>query len=130
VLFTTTATNAQEGVWIASGLVDVSEFAGKSVELCFGLNSGGLEGGTMSVRGIEFYTAPPPTLSIVSTGEQFTLTWPLLASGYQLQTTTDLSSSGSWQNVTQDAAQIGYEFVITNGIAAPASYYRLIRRIE
>jgi hypothetical protein len=23
-----------------------------------------------------------------------------------------------------------YEFVITNGIAAPASYYRLIRRIE
>ncbi len=129
-LFTMEAGYVEDGVWTSSGFTDISRYAGKSVELFFGLNSGGSEGGTMSIRGLEFYTVPAPALSITATNGQALVSWPITAPGYQLQTSTNLAVINAWQDMTNSLATVDYAYTVTNQISAPATFFRLIKRAQ
>lgn len=55
------------------------------------------------------------------------VSWPTNATGFTLQTTTNLHSPVVWTDLTNSPAVVGVEFVMTNSIAGAARFYRLIK---
>jgi hypothetical protein len=53
----------ENGIFMNTGYIDISKWAGQNVELFFGLNSDGISGGELSIRNINFahYQTPEPT---------------------------------------------------------------------
>ena len=71
---------------------------------------------------------PPPQLTIVPSYPYVILTWPTNAVSFTLQSTTNLSSSLAWTNVTSGQVVIGGQNVVSNPIAtARQIFYRLAR---
>ena len=71
-----------------------------------------------------FGTATPPSLEISQTGSQFVVSWPISASNYVLQTTSNLSS-GSWTNITDAVNASEFSYAYTNLATGNMAYYRL-----
>ena len=67
----------------------------------------------------------PPTLNVRLVAAQPILTWPTNASGFTLETTTNLNLSSSWIGVTNTPAIIGAEWVLTNTTSVNAQFFRL-----
>lgn len=61
--------------------------------------------GTNSVEASATPQAAPPTLAISSDGTNFVFSWPSVATGFTLQSATNLVSGG-WLNVTSPAPQL------------------------
>jgi photosystem II stability/assembly factor-like uncharacterized protein len=69
-----------------------------------------------------------PSLSIVPSGSNLTLSWPLPSAGFVLQLSADLTST-HWLNVTNTVAASGYYNQVT--VPPPATgnaYYRLVKQ--
>jgi YVTN family beta-propeller protein len=66
---------------------------------------------------------PPPKLSISSSGNLVTISWPYGALGYVLETATTLSSP--WNAVTNPLEIVGTQYVLTNATFENARFYRL-----
>jgi uncharacterized repeat protein (TIGR03803 family) len=69
-------------------------------------------------------SVPLPSLEITSAGSQIVLSWPTNATGFALQSTTNLTS-GSWSNVTSGIATIGSNYVYTNTPSGTSGFFRL-----
>jgi uncharacterized repeat protein (TIGR03803 family) len=67
---------------------------------------------------------PPPSLAIAPSSNQVVISWPVSASAYVLQTTTNLGS-GSWSNITNGIATAGANKVFTNAAGSQAAFFRL-----
>ena len=116
----------EDGAWNLSSVIEIPEYAGQQVQLFFGLNAdGGAPLGRLSVRGIQFYSPPPPALSIVAPGANTQLSWPVSATGWQLETASALSSSTQWVTVTNIPAVAGYEQTVTNATGTGPAFFRL-----
>ena len=61
-------------------------------------------------------------------GKNFILSWPTNATGYVLQTTTNLAAANSWTAVTNAPATVNQQSVVTNQISGKARFYRLKQR--
>jgi uncharacterized repeat protein (TIGR03803 family) len=75
-------------------------------------------GGNNNVGTVFEFVLPPPTLNILSAGNQCVLSWPAWATNYVLQTTTNLASP-NWVTVSNAISGVA----VTN--SSPAQYFRL-----
>lgn len=124
--FTMESKFLDDGVWMSSGVIEISKYAGKQTQLFFSMNGdSGLPDGKLSVRGIQFLTVAPPTLNISVNGNQAVLSWPVITTGWQLEQTDALSSSNQWTDVTNAPGVLDYENTVTNVLNSGARFYRL-----
>jgi len=66
----------------------------------------------------------PPSLAIVSSGNQVVISWPASASSYVLQTTTNLAAGG-WSDITSGITTAGSQSVFTSAASNQAAFFRL-----
>lgn len=66
----------------------------------------------------------PPSLQITRAGNQVVLFWPTNAGNFTLQARTTLSS-GTWSNITSGISIVGTNYIFTNGVNGPSSFFRL-----
>ena len=78
-----------------------------------------------SSRFYRLATVVIPTLQAQVSGNNFILSWPASASGYVLETTTNLTAANSWTVVTNTPATVNQQSVVTNQISGAARFYRL-----
>ncbi len=89
-----------DGVWSASPMFQVSDLRGQNVEFTFAfLGSSGPPSGTLSIRNIQFYIPPRPKMELQIARPQLTVSWPISAVDWTLESTTDLSNPNGWQPV-------------------------------
>ena len=67
----------------------------------------------------------PPELTITLSGSAVILTWPTNATGFTLQTTTNLDSPIGWSNVVPAPVAGNMTYTATNSITDTARFYRL-----
>jgi uncharacterized repeat protein (TIGR03803 family) len=80
---------------------------------------GGTNGaGTVYSLALGPVSPPPLTLTIVASGTNVILTWPTSATGYTLQSATNLVPPVAWATVTG-------QFAVTNPISGTRKFYRL-----
>ncbi len=65
-----------------------------------------------------------PQLIVMPSGNAVVLYWPTSASGYILQSTTNLSA-GSWSSITNGIGTTGSYYAFTNASSAKAAFFRL-----
>jgi hypothetical protein len=68
---------------------------------------------------------PPTALSISAVPGKVVLSWPASASGFVLETTSNLTSGASWVPLTNGISTVNDRFVLTNNITASPAFYRL-----
>jgi hypothetical protein len=67
---------------------------------------------------------PVPTLTITLSGTNCLLFWPTNATGYSLQSSTNLLA-GSWSDVTNSAVIVGTDYSVTLTATEEMSFFRL-----
>jgi uncharacterized repeat protein (TIGR03803 family) len=67
-----------------------------------------------------------PELAIVPAGTNVILMWPTNATGYNLQSATNLVSPVIWNAVSPGPVMVSGQFTVTNPISAMQQFYRLI----
>jgi hypothetical protein len=71
---------------------------------------------------------PPVIMAISRAGNQVTVSWPSGASGYSLQSVTNLSFvSGSWIAMTNVPVLVGDRYNVTEVLVGFSKFYRLIK---
>jgi uncharacterized repeat protein (TIGR03803 family) len=89
-------------------------------------SAGGTNGnGTVFSLTLGSVSAPAPTLAIFPSGTNVVLTWPTNATGYTLQSTTNLVSTTVWSNVSPAAVVVNTNNAVTNAISDKQKFYRL-----
>jgi hypothetical protein len=115
-----------DGVWTPSSVIETAEYAGQQVQLFFGLNGNGAPpNGKLSIRGIQFYTLPLPTLNVSAQNTNARIFWPIVAAGWRLETADRLTSSNRWETVTNVPSVGNYEISITNPVSDGVRFFRL-----
>ena len=66
----------------------------------------------------------PPKLSILQSGTNVILTWPTNATGFTLQSITNIVST-NWSNVSPSPVTISGQYTVTNPISGTEKFYRL-----
>lgn len=122
--FTMEAKYVEDGVWQATSVIGIPQYAGQDIELLFSLNDDTMPVGALSVRGIQFFVPPPPDMTLGFTNHQPRLSWPVSALGWQLESVGSLSDT-NWLTVTNSAAILGYERAVTDDAVNGVRFYRL-----
>ena len=124
-VFTLPAKFAPDGSPVSTDLIDVSDLAGQTVELFFGLVGGTSTNCTATFNGLRFITIPQPTVKVQVNGPDATVSWPAAAVGWVLES-SDTLAPDSWHPVpmTGVVAQEGAAR-LTQPLASPQRFYRL-----
>jgi hypothetical protein len=69
----------------------------------------------------------PPTLSLVRSGANLIFTWPTNATGFTLQSTTNLVSPVVWTTNSPAPIVVNGQNTVTNLILGPQKFYSLIQ---
>jgi uncharacterized repeat protein (TIGR03803 family) len=88
-------------------------------------NGGSSDIGTVFSLTLPSVTAIAPQLAIILSGSNVILTWPTNASGFTLQSTTNLVSPAVWSAVSPAPVAINTNNVVTNFISGAQMFYRL-----
>jgi uncharacterized repeat protein (TIGR03803 family) len=94
-----------------------------SGNILYGTASGG-SGGNGTIFSISLPVAPPQ-LTIIPSGANIILTWPTNATGFTLQSTTDLVSQALWTTVSLGPVVVNGQNTLTNPIFGAQQFYRL-----
>ena len=97
-VFTLPAKFAPDGKPVSTDMIDVSAYAGQSIELFFGLAGGTSTNCQLAIDGLRFVTVPAPKVGVAITGTNAAVKWPAAASGWTLES-SDTLAPGSWQTV-------------------------------
>ena len=82
--------------------------------------------GEMQVDYVRVYVrAPTPQLTITPLGANVVLTWPTNATGFNLQSTTNLGSSAAWNTNSPAPVVVNGQNTVTNPISDMQQFYRL-----
>ena len=108
-----------------SGPIDVSQWAGQTVELFFGLVGGTSTNASVTLDGMRFYNVVAPFLTAQVSGNNTVIQWPLSANGYFLETTDDLVATNSWMTVTNASTIVDLQNTVTNDVTTGNRFYRL-----
>jgi hypothetical protein len=73
---------------------------------------------------IPFDVLSAPKLTIMAMGSSVVMTWPVAATGFNLEQTGNLTV-GSWMMVTNTRSVVGSYNVVTNTLTASTTFYRL-----
>jgi uncharacterized repeat protein (TIGR03803 family) len=68
-----------------------------------------------------------PELSILRSGNEVILTWPASATGFTLQSTTNLALPDLWSAVPASPVIVSGEYTVTNALTSHVTFYRLAR---
>ena len=71
-------------------------------------------------------TLPTPILGATRQTSNMVLSWPTNATGYTLQSTTNLSTAAVWGVVSPPAVVVNGQNVVTNPMSGPRKFYRLM----
>ena len=125
-LFTLPAAFAPDGQTVSTDLLDVTAYAGQTVEVFFGLTGGTSTDCEVTIDGLRFITLPKPTLSMASDETGLSVQWPAAATGWTLQYSDSLLT-GSWTDVTPDAEISVMQGISTLPIETPSKkmFFRL-----
>jgi hypothetical protein len=66
-----------------------------------------------------------PLLQAQISGTNFILSWPSSATGYALETTTNLGDPNSWTPVADAPALVNQQYEVTNPVSGGSRFYRL-----
>ena len=72
-----------------------------------------------------FLATPQPQLSFSASGHNAVLSWPVNLTSFTLQSTTDLSASSNWSNVSITPVVIQGLNTVTNPMSGTHQFYRL-----
>jgi uncharacterized repeat protein (TIGR03803 family) len=86
---------------------------------------GGSGNGTVFSLSLGSVSAPPPQLTIIPSGANVILTWPTNATGFTLQSTTNLVSPAVWATGVPGPVVVNGQNTVTNPIAGTQMFYRL-----
>ena len=67
----------------------------------------------------------PPQLTITPSGANVILTWPTNATGFTLQSTTNLVSPAVWSTVSPAPVVVNGQNAVTNAVSGTKKFYRL-----
>jgi beta-glucanase (GH16 family) len=82
--------------------------------------------GEMQVDYVRVYVrAPTPQLTIIPSGANVVLTWPTNATGFTLQSTTNLGSSAVWSTNSPAPVVVNGQNTVTNPISDTQMFFRL-----
>ena len=115
----------QTNVLLNSGMISVSQYAGRQVTLFMGIVGGTSTNAALTASDFQFYVTLPPSLQIQLAGTNVVLTWPLSAAGYVLQSANKLAPPASWTTVTNVPVIVNFQYTVTNQIASGSRFYRL-----
>ncbi len=73
----------------------------------------------------ELITTTLPQLAIARTGNNVTLSWPTISTGFTLQSSTNIALSTAWTNVTQTPVTNGSQLTVVQSASAKRQYFRL-----
>ena len=127
-VFTLPAKFAPDGKPVSTDMMDVSAYAGQSIELFFGLAGGTSTNCQLAIDGLRFVTVPAPKVGVAILGANAAVKWPAAASGWVLESSETLAI-GSWQPVplgSGPAAQSGV-LSIQEAVTGLKKFYRLRR---
>ncbi len=110
-----------------SGPIDVTRFAGQTVELFLGLLGGTSTNATVTVEGLRFYSIEPPVMAVVSTQGQVQISWPASVSGYSL-VSADAATASSWLAVTNAPVLQGARQTVTVPVEPAATRFFRLKR--
>ncbi len=83
------------------------------------------QGGSLTYGTVFSLTLPsPPQLTIIRSGANAVLRWPMNAFGFSLESNTDLTAN-VWSVVSPAPAISGTNNVVTNAVTGPVRFYRL-----
>lgn len=108
---------------------DITDFAGKNVEVRFHLESdstvqfAGLAIDDVRVTACE----QQPVLSAIRQGANILLSWSTNAAGFTLESKTNLGSANSWSSVLPLPVVVNGRNTVTNPVSGPRKFYRLNR---
>jgi len=80
--------------------------------------------GTVDI-GVYERSVSAPQLTIMSSGTNVILTWPMNATGFTLQSTTNLVSPAVWSPVSPAPVVVNGPNAVTNPVSGPRRFYRL-----
>jgi len=109
---------AHEGTVPFGGLM----FSGNTL---YGAAAYGGSAGNGTVFGISLPSVSAPELTIRSSGADVVLTWPTNATGFTLQSTTNLASPAVWTTVSPAPAVVNGQNAVTNPISGTQQFFRL-----
>jgi pimeloyl-ACP methyl ester carboxylesterase len=125
-VFALEAQDMPAGQVLNSGPIDVSAFAGKTVELFFGLLGGTSTNATLAIAAMRFYQIDPPLLTAEKAGTNIILSWSAMTTGYTLEASPSLTSP-SWITMTNVPTLSGMRQSVTNSFTGQSQFYRLRR---
>ena len=73
----------------------------------------------------ELITVPQAVLSVARAGTNVNVSWPSGATGFQLQSTTNLTAAITWANVSQTPQTNGAQLFVQLPAAAKSQFFRL-----
>jgi len=117
----------ETNVLFNSGSIDVSAFAGQTNEFFVGIIGSTSTNAQLTVQNFVFYTQASPQLQASVAGNGIVMTWPFLAQGFTLQSTTNLANNNSWTTLTNLPTIVGLQNTVTDSISIGSKYYRLIK---
>jgi hypothetical protein len=94
---------------------------------CDGLSLTNYGGGGADVALIKFDTTTPPRLQIAPAGNSLRLSWPVLATDFVLESTTDIASPASWSSNSNSPSVQGAFNVVMVPFTAQREFFRLRR---
>jgi hypothetical protein len=77
------------------------------------------------VFSLALVSASRPQLNIISSGANAIITWPANATGFTLQSATNLVSPAVWNIVSPGPVVVNGQNTITNAIHGSQQFYRL-----
>src|SRR4029453_15751198 len=87
---------------------------------------GTAEQGGASGQGTVFsLTLPPPPLTIVSSGANVIVTWPVSFAGFTLQSATNIALANAWSPVAQLPVTNGAQMSVTLPANVERKFFRL-----
>ncbi len=126
-VFTLPAKFAAAGEVMSTDMMDVSAFAGQSIEVFFGLVGGTSTCCEVAIDGLRFITVPTPKIGIGFAGGGAEVKWPAAASGWVLEATDSLTTP-NWQPVPMTGVALDQGVAtVAQPINAAARFYRLRR---
>ncbi len=78
-----------------------------------------------SIFSLVLSSTTPPQLTITSSGANIILSWPGDATGFTLQSTTNLTSVPTWSTASPAPTIVNGQSIVTNSISSSQMFYRL-----
>lgn len=129
-IFTLPAKFAPDGETVSTDLVDISQYAGQTVELFFGLTGGTSTECGVAIDGIRFVTIPMPQLTALVIDDQIRLQWPAAATGWIPQSNPGLEAE-NWEDVALPETITAVDGVVTmERPRLPTKEFFRLRRVE